>query len=99
MRGVWSEALQCEWLGWRVVGEYALALDLPDGNCCDMTGAIKTAEALMPEVVRIVSFQGGENDTIYRKESTGWKAYIGSERYSRQPAGPAIPTAPNKGQK
>lgn len=75
--------LQCKWKCWWVIAEGELALDMPENNCCDMTGAIEIAKVLMPGVWRIATYAGGEPDTEYqlvrdvnhRSWSGEWKAY------------------------
>lgn len=69
-----SMKLQCKWGAWRVIADGELALEMPAGSCCDMRGAIETAEMLMPGVKRIATFAGGEPDTEYRLLYE-WKAY------------------------
>lgn len=75
-RATWSSALVCGWQAWRVVDDGHLALELPANNCCDMRGAIKTAEALCPMVWRIDTYSGGEPDMVYFLDTkTGkWQA-------------------------
>lgn len=72
--GVYSSALQCHWLRWRVVGPRALAVDVPAGDCVDMTGAIRVAKALMPNVAVIHTLCGGEVDTMYSRVGKEWRA-------------------------
>jgi hypothetical protein len=73
-RAQWSSGLQCGWISWTVVDDGILRLDMPDANCCDMRGAIKTAEALCPMVWRIDTYAGGEPDTMYLLHGSEWKA-------------------------
>ena len=68
----WSSGLQCDWVAWRVVDSGILRLDMPDFECCDMSGAIKTAKALCPTVRRIDTYSGGKLDTMYVMESDKW---------------------------
>ena len=71
----YSSALQCEWSAWRVLEHGQLALDMEDGECCDMNGAVCMAEAIMPGVFRIVTFAGDVPDTEYRLWQGKWSAY------------------------
>ena len=71
----YSSALQCEWSAWRVLEHGQLALDMEDGECCDMNGAVCMAEAIMPGVFRIVTFAGDVPDTEYRLWQGKWGAY------------------------
>jgi hypothetical protein len=61
-----------------VVGERHMALHLPVGNCCDMTGAIRVATAMMPEVRLIDCYEGPDLDISYvRTKHNGglkWRA-------------------------
>jgi hypothetical protein len=66
--------LKCAWTSWSVTGEQSLRLDMPPSHCCDMTGAIRVARRLMPDVTMIESFAGGERDTAYQLQSSGaWR--------------------------
>ena len=68
----YSSKLQCGFHGWRVLADGEIALDMPDGNCCDMDGAIEIAEKIMPSVWRIVTFSGGVMDTVYGNSRGKW---------------------------
>ena len=70
----YSTKLKCAFSAWRVLADGELALDLPDGNCCDMIGAIEIAEKIMPAVWRIATFAGGQPDTEYRHWQGKWLA-------------------------
>lgn len=72
----WSKDLACEWLSWEVgkSDSKTLILRLAQGHCCDMSGAIRTAQALMPEVEIIATFSGGSPDTTYVLTEKGWRA-------------------------
>lgn len=72
LRFAQSDALQCEWVAWRVLGPRRLAVDLPPGNCTDAAGAIRTAQALMPDVERIQTYVEGLPDTAYAFNGTAW---------------------------
>jgi hypothetical protein len=72
-KSAYSSALQCGWMAWRPLGSGELALDLPADNCCDMTGAIRMAETLMPTVARIEVFVDGKLDVIYA-HGVKWRA-------------------------
>lgn len=73
--GTHSDALQCRWRSWRVVGPRALALDIPPDNCADMGGAIRVAEALMPGVREIHTFCDGAADAMYSCVGGPWQAF------------------------
>ena len=70
-----SDALQCYWRAWRVVGPRALAVDMPPGNCTDMDGAIRVAAALMPDVREVFTFCDGAADTMYSCVDGHWQAF------------------------
>jgi len=70
----YNRRLKCDFIAWRVLADGEIALDLPDGNCCDMTAAIEIAEKIMPAVRRIVTFVGGQPDTEYRLWKGDWMA-------------------------
>jgi hypothetical protein len=80
----YSSALKCGWSAWRVLDDGELALDMQPDGCCDMSGAIRVAQAIMPAVFRIVTFAGDVQDTEYRLWQGKWSAYA-----------PQPPNAPN----
>jgi hypothetical protein len=51
---------------------HKVELWLPEGECCDMDGAIKYASLIDPQVALINTYSGGINDTYYIKEPSGW---------------------------
>ena len=73
-RAMWSSGLQCGWTSWTVVDDGILRLDMPADNCCDMTGAVKAAEALCPLVWRIDTYAGGQPDAMYLLRDSQWGA-------------------------
>ena len=70
-----SFKLQCDWESWEQIGPGELMLKMPEGNCCDMNGAIDIAQAIMPGVWRIATYAGGSPDTEYRKLKGVWVAF------------------------
>lgn len=70
----YSSKLQCAFHGWRVLADGEIALDLPQNNCCDMSGAIEIAEKIMPSVWRIAVFADGKSDVEYRHVYGKWQA-------------------------
>ena len=75
MNAAYSSKLQCCFDEWQVIADGELVLILPEGNCCDMTGAIEIAEKIMPSVWRISTYVAGKKDTEYRLECGKWSAY------------------------
>ena len=71
----WSSLLQCRWEQWIAQDDEKLVLMLPEYNVCDMGGCIKSAQAIMPNVVEIIVFSGGKKDTCYRKSGGKWEAF------------------------
>lgn len=61
----WSEDLQCEFESWQVDEPRELLLRLPVDCYCDMTGAIKVAKFLMPDVNKVVILSGGKLSMLY----------------------------------
>jgi hypothetical protein len=49
-----SAMLQCRWMTWGVWDSETLVLTLPAQNVPDMTGTIRVATFLLPEVKRIL---------------------------------------------
>lgn len=66
-RHMWSDSLVCHWISWTIEWDGFLRLDLPKDNCCNMRGAIKTAEAICPMVFRIDVYAGGKLDVTYSR--------------------------------
>lgn len=60
-----SNKLQCHWIKWTPVASGVLELYLPEGENCDMRGAISVGKALMPDVAIIVTYSGARLDTVY----------------------------------
>lgn len=74
---IWSEELQCEWEAWMPFpgDPLALGLTMPEGACCDMTGCIEVAKRIHPDVRKIITFAGGEPDTVYVLVDGEWAAW------------------------
>ena len=68
----YSNELQCVFSAWRVLADSEIALEMPAGNCCDMTGAIEIAQKIMPSVWRIATFVDGKSDVEYRFWKGEW---------------------------
>ena len=79
-RSTRNEMLGCRFLAWRVISDNELALEMPPGNRCDMTGAIEIATKIMPNVQRIATYDGTEADTEYRRVLGRWLAYLAEGR-------------------
>lgn len=63
-------------------------LDMIADNCCDFSGCLSIFEKIDPEVDTIMTYAGGEPDTIYRKEGKEWNAFLpGPTRRSDIPYG------------
>lgn len=71
----WSNELQCGWNAWHAVDDGVLHLHLQPGHCCDMDGAIRVAQSMMPLVWRIVTFSGKTQDVEYKNVRGKWIAY------------------------
>lgn len=52
----------------------AIHLYFPDGDCCDMSGAINLANILHPKVKAIVTYSGRSPDRIYHKIGNAWES-------------------------
>lgn len=50
-------------------------LYFPEGDCCDMTGAIEFFKKIDKDVSLIVTFSGEKADTSYRKGRDSWYAF------------------------
>jgi hypothetical protein len=81
----WHTLLQCQWQSWHAINDHDLALYLPDMNCCSMNGATTLAMALMPDVLVVRVYVGGDPDTYYVRRSTDspWEARIQSRQERR----------------
>ena len=71
----YSSKLKCAFHGWSVICDGEIALHLPDGDCCDMNGAIEIAQNIMPSVFRIATYSGGNTDTEYVLSGRKWAAF------------------------
>ena len=67
-----SADLQCDWDNWSALGPTTLELHCPAGNYCNMNGAIKVAQAIMPDVQRVVTTVGGTRDVEYVRSGSEW---------------------------
>lgn len=71
--------LKTRWSSWRVLGEFALRLDIPTLAATDMSGCIEVATFIMPDVTFIHVYAGGTPDIIYRLVATDdgskWEAF------------------------
>ena len=65
--------LQCA-LDRMEVTQEVVTFFLPADHCTDMTGAIKVATAVHPDVRVIRTVAGGHADTCYRKAHGSWHA-------------------------
>jgi hypothetical protein len=54
------------------VDSMIVEMHFPDGDCCDMTGAIKVAEMLRPGVKEIRTYSGAKADAVYVKTGRRW---------------------------
>ena len=72
----YSNDLACAWTSATAKDNETLVLFLQEKSCCDMSGAIKFATAILPKVTRIDTRSGGVPDTLYEKvNKTKWVAY------------------------
>lgn len=78
MAGVFSAVACCFVVAVRPLTDHVVLIEVADGNCTDMRGAIKIARALLPCVKLIeVRSPDGYGDMLYVKEATGkWTARI-----------------------
>lgn len=72
--GEWNATLQCGLLGIYSYGEENLVLCFPEHHCCDMDGAIKLSQNMMPKVKLIQTVSGEFFDTRYKYENSQWVA-------------------------
>ena len=80
----WHAGLQCAVRAVHIdFAAHIAKLQLFDGHCCDMVGAITLVEAMDPEIRQIETFSGGAEDTTYiltGNESddayNGWEAFL-----------------------
>lgn len=74
---MWNETLQCGWLMWIAEGERELMLMVPEGHRPDMTGCIRLASALMPEVRTVKVYDKGDQTALvahYDQQHGAWVA-------------------------
>lgn len=73
---IWNVDLMCNWFGVLVPAPGQVVLLIKPLNSTDMSGAIKVATAVMPEVKQIVVAVGGtgEVDVTYSLSNGEWSA-------------------------
>jgi len=83
-KGQWDERLQCDVLTLDYdFHTHAGKLHLVDGHCCDMTGCIKLFQSIDPQVIKILTYSGDDEDTSYRKTDIDWESYHPSDGITR----------------
>ncbi|WHZ20480.1 MAG: hypothetical protein OJF55_002629 [Rhodanobacteraceae bacterium] len=90
----WSRALGTGFCGWRVLDDTTLALDLPAHCACNMTGAIRVAQAILPGVKTVQTFAGGVPDTRYEKPSARAQTWHAIPPHVARPATGSRPSYP-----
>lgn len=70
-----SNVLKCFWTAIRAGDSGVILMELPRNSCTDMSGAIKVAEMLDPDVLQIHVTAGGVPDSFYAKSNGKWQAY------------------------
>lgn len=73
---VFNDTLQCYFRGCRIFSDTKIALYLGDESACDMSGAIKMAEMLLPNVRRIVAFSGEVPNVVYELRNGVWVCLV-----------------------
>ncbi len=74
--GKFSETLKCVWWKIEPVEPDGVLIHLGKNSCTDMAGAIRVAQAIMPQVRFVTTYSGMVADTLYAKDEKGeWKAF------------------------
>jgi hypothetical protein len=73
--GIWHPDLQCKLVSVRATYDGSVTFNLPDDNCVDMGGAIRIAQAVMPNVATIYTQQGHIPDVMYTRSGDKWTAH------------------------
>lgn len=69
----WSEELQCRYISWTASNLTTLMLRTPDkNNKCDMSGCIRIAKHLMPDVAKIIVVDGDKISWVYTRKGIKW---------------------------
>lgn len=63
-------------------------IEMPEGCCTDMTGAVKLFTQIDPAVIRVITRAGGKVDTTYERQGSKWAVIS-----NRPPHGLAIEDA------
>jgi hypothetical protein len=71
----WNDTLKCALDNVDIEDENTVTFYLPEGQCVDMTGAIKIATMLSSRVKTINTYSGKEADTGYMRRRTSWQAF------------------------
>ena len=72
MSGYFQNDLQCCWQSIEALPPDGVRINLADGHCVDMDGAIRVAEFMFPNVALIETWSGSVEDTCYRKIGGKW---------------------------
>jgi hypothetical protein len=72
----WNETLKCALDNVDIEDENTVTFYLPEGQCVDMTGAIKIATMLSSGVKTINTHSGKEADTRYVRKGKEWQALM-----------------------
>ena len=79
-KGCFHEGLVAQLKAIIVKDALTVCIYMEAGNCCDMAGAIELAKVISPGVDKIATFSGIEPDTVYRRVSGKWEAFIPQRR-------------------
>jgi hypothetical protein len=72
----WNDTLKCALDNVDIEDENTVTFYLPEGQCVDMTGAIKIATMLSSRVKTINTYSGKEADTRYVRKGKEWQALM-----------------------
>ena len=72
--------LQCNLVKMTITEDQA-NLHFPEGECCDMQGAINLATSARPSVTLIQTWSGDEKDTNYLRTGDHWNSFLVAKRW------------------
>jgi hypothetical protein len=60
-------------VSWTADNQITLVLKTPDRyNTCDMSGCIRTAKQVMPDVAKIIVYEGDQLGCVYTRKGIKW---------------------------
>jgi hypothetical protein len=78
--GVYDKDLQCNWIKWHAGQNKSLHLYLPAYNCTDMSGCVRVAKRLMPNVEHMTVIESDRHINSYDLRDGSWVCSFSGRR-------------------